>query len=48
MHFEKCQGITEYTMDELPSHSQPVNPSHVTLNGLSHYYTHNASVDNSL
>ena len=26
------------TMDELPSHSQPVNPSHVTLNGLSHYY----------
>ena len=50
-----CQGITEYlnrfvlnTMDELPSRSQPVNPSHVTLNGLSHYYTHNASVDNSL
>ena len=25
-------------MDELPSRSQPVNPSHVTLNGLSHYY----------
>ena len=39
----QCQGITEYlnrfvlnTMDELPSRSQPVNPSHVTLNGLSH------------
>ena len=38
-----CQGIIEYlnrfvlnTMDELPSHSRPVNPSHVTLNGLSH------------
>ena len=50
-----CQGITEYlnrfvlnTMDELPSRSQPVNPSHVTLNGLSHYYPHNASVNNSI
>ena len=36
------------TMDELPSRSQPVNPSHVTLNGLSHYYPHNASVNNSI
>ena len=50
-----CQGIIEYlnrfvlnTMDELPLHSQPVNPSHVTLNGLSHYYPHNASVNNSI
>ena len=50
-----CQGIIEYlnrfvlnTMDELPSRSQPVNPSHVTLNGLSHYYPHNASVNNSI
>ena len=37
-------------MDELPieqSCSQPVNPSHVTINGLAHYYTHNASVNNS-
>ena len=36
------------TMDELPSCSQPVNPSHVTINGLSHYCTHNASVNNSI
>ena len=39
------------TMDELPieqSRSQPVNPSHVTINGLSHYCTHNASVNNSI
>ena len=39
------------TMDELPirqSRSQPVNPSHVTINGLAHYCTHNASVDNSI
>ena len=38
-------------MDELPirqSRSQPVNPSHVTINGLAHYCTHNASVDNSI
>ena len=35
-------------MDELPSHSQPVNPSHVTINGLSYYCTHNASVNNSI
>ena len=38
-------------MDELPieqSRSQPVNPSHVTINGLSHYCTHNASVNNSI
>ena len=38
-------------MDELPiqqSRSQPVNPSHVTINGLAHYYTHNASVNNSI
>ena len=38
-------------MDELPIEqlcSQPVNPSHVTLNGLSHYCTHNASVNNSI
>ena len=38
-------------MDELPirqSHSQPVNPSHVTINGLAHYCTHNASVNNSI
>ena len=30
------------TIDELPirqSHSQPVNPSHVTINGLAHYCT---------
>ena len=34
-------------MDKLPiwqSCSQPVNPSHVTINGLAHYCTHNASV----
>ena len=40
-----------HAMDELPiqqSHSQPVNPSHVTINGLAHYCTHNASVDNSI
>ena len=50
-----CQGIIEYlnrfvlnTTDELPSCSQPVNPSHVTLNGLSYYYPHNASVNNSI
>ena len=39
------------TMDELPieqSCSQPVNPSHMTINGLSHYCTHNASVNNSI
>ena len=39
------------TMDELPieqSRSQPVNPSHVTINGLAHYCTHNASVNNSI
>ena len=36
------------TMDELPSCSQPVNPSHVTNNGLTHYCTHNASVNNSI
>ena len=39
------------TMDELPirqPRSQPVNPSHVTINGLAHYCTHNASVDNSI
>ena len=38
-------------MDELPIEqlcSQPVNPSHVTINGLSHYCTHNASVNNSI
>ena len=38
-------------MDELPIEqlcSQPVNPSHVTINGLSHYRTHNASVNNSI
>ena len=38
-------------MDELPiqqSRSQPVNPSHVTINGLAHYCTHNASVSNSI
>ena len=38
-------------MDELPiwqSCSQPVNPSHVTINGLAHYCTHNASVNNSI
>ena len=52
-----CQ-VTEYLniyvpsiMDELPieqSRSQPVNPSHVTINGLTHYCTHNASVNNSI
>ena len=26
---------------------QPVNPSHVTLNELVHYITHNSLVDNS-
>ena len=34
-------------MDELPIEqlrSQPVNPSHVTIDGLAHYCTHNASV----
>ena len=39
------------TMDELPieqSCSQSVNPSHVTINGLTHYCTHNASVNNSI
>ena len=52
--YHVCQGIrlilefVPNTMDELPSRSQPVNPSHVTLNGLSHYYPHSASVDNSL
>ena len=43
--------IVPSTMDELPieqSRSQPVNPSHVTLNGLVHYCTHNASVNNSI
>ena len=42
-------------MAELPnvmvirqSHSQPVNPSHVTNNELVHYITHNASVNNSI
>ena len=38
-------------MDELPieqSCSQPVNPSHVTINGLAHHCTHNASVNNSI
>ena len=38
-------------MDELPIEqlrSQPVNPSHVTINGLTHYCTHNASVNNSI
>ena len=38
-------------MDELPieqSRSQPVNPSHVTINGLAHYCTHNASVNSSI
>ena len=54
---EYCQVI-EYlniyvprVMDELPirqSRSQPVNPSHVTINGLAHYCTHNASVNNSI
>ena len=52
-----CQGIrlivniVPCVMDELPiwqSHSQPVNPSHVTNNGLAHYCTHNASVNNSI
>ena len=44
-------NIVPCAMDELPirqSRSQPVNPSHVTINGLAHYYTHNASVDNSI
>ena len=43
--------IVPSTMDELPieqSRSQPVNPSHVTINGLAHYCTHNASVNNSI
>ena len=43
--------IVQSAMDELPieqSRSQPVNPSHVTINGLSHYCTHNASVNNSI
>ena len=53
---DKCQVI-EYlnyvprAMDELliqQSRSQPVNPSHVTINGLAHYCTHNASVNNSI
>ena len=38
-------------MDELPirqSRPQPVNPSHVTINELAHYCTHNASVNNSI
>ena len=38
-------------MDELlteQSCAQPVNPSHVTINGLAHYCTHNASVNNSI
>ena len=38
-------------MDELPIeqlHSQPVNLSHVTINGHSYYCTHNASVNNSI
>ena len=38
-------------MDELPIEqlrSQPVNPSHVTINGLAHYCTHNASINNSI
>ena len=52
-----CQGIrlifefVPRAMDELPiwqSRSQPVNPSHVTINGLAHYCTHNASVNNSI
>ena len=52
----ECQVI-EYlnyvprAMDELPiqqSRSQPVNPSHVTINGLAHYCTHNVSADNSI
>ena len=44
-------NIVPRAMDELPirqSCSQPVNPSHVTINGLAHYCTHNASVDNSI
>ena len=44
-------SIVPRAMDELPieqSHSQPVNPSHVTINGLAHYCTHNASVNNSI
>ena len=44
-------NIVPRAMDELPieqSRSQPVNPSHVTINGLSHYCTHNASVNNSI
>ena len=43
--------IVPSPMDELPieqSRSQPVNPSHVTINGLAHYCTHNASVNNSI
>ena len=43
--------IVPSAMDELPieqARSQPVNPSHVTINGLSHYCTHNASVNNSI
>ena len=44
-------NIVPRAMDELPirqSRSQPVNPSHVTINGLAHYCTHNASVNNSI
>ena len=40
-----------HAMDKLPieqSRSQPVNPSHVTINGLAHYCTHNASVNNNI
>ena len=48
----ECLNIfVPHAMDELPieqSCSQPVNPSHVTLNGLAHYCTHNASVNNSI
>ena len=56
-HESACQGIrlilefVPCAMDELPiqqSRSQPVNPSHVTLNGLAHYCTHNALVNNSI
>ena len=44
-------NIVPSFMDELPiqqSRSQPVNPSHVTINGFAHYCTHNASVNNSM
>ena len=44
-------NIVPHAMDELPIEqlcSQPVNPSHVTINGLAHYCTHNASVNNSI